>query len=76
MKKQTALDYLLSELRSSVLHKNEIRLIRPYIKKAIEIWEEQAFELFKAGQDSMEEDGKNFEQYYNETFGQLTNKSQ
>ena len=33
------------------------------------IEKEQAFQLFKAGQDSMEEGGKNFEQYYKETFG-------
>jgi hypothetical protein len=29
----------------------------------------QAFKIFKAGQDSMEEGGKGFEQYYNETYG-------
>lgn len=27
------------------------------------------FDFFKAGQKSMEEGGKGFEQYYNETFG-------
>jgi hypothetical protein len=29
----------------------------------------QAFKIFKAGQDSMEEGGKGFEQYYNDTYG-------
>ena len=31
--------------------------------------ENEYFEFFKAGQESMEEGGKGFEQYYNETFG-------
>jgi hypothetical protein len=31
--------------------------------------EKLAFEYFKAGQDSMEEGGKSFEQYYTETYG-------
>lgn len=28
----------------------------------------EAFNIFKAGQDSMEEGGKSFDQYFNETF--------
>jgi len=34
----------------------------------IEIEEYEAFRIFKAGQESMEEGGKGFEQYYNETY--------
>lgn len=34
------------------------------INQAKQMEKEQAFQLFKAGQDSMEEGGKNFEQYY------------
>lgn len=30
--------------------------------------EKLAFEYFKAGQESMEEGGKSFDQYYNETY--------
>lgn len=44
------------------------------IKEAKQMDKEQAFELFKAGQDSMEEGGKNFEIYYNETFGKIINQ--
>ncbi len=43
--------------------------IREAVQQAKQMEKDQAFELFKAGQDSMEEDGKNFEQYYNERFG-------
>lgn len=35
---------------------------------ANKMFEEQMFESFKAGQDSMEEGGKNFEQYYHRTY--------
>lgn len=31
--------------------------------------EKMYFEFFKAGQESMEECGKSFDQYYNSTFG-------
>lgn len=31
---------------------------------------EQIEEAFRAGQDSMEEDGKNFDQYYTQNYGQ------
>ena len=34
--------------------------------KAME--KEMYFQFFKAGQESMEEGGKGFEQYYNETY--------
>jgi hypothetical protein len=37
------------------------------LEKAIEITEERAFAIFKAGQDSMEEGGKSFEQYYKQS---------
>ena len=34
------------------------------LEKAIEITEQRAFDIFKAGQESMEEGGKSFEQFY------------
>lgn len=34
------------------------------LEQAKQMEKDQAFELFKAGQDSMEERGKNFEKYY------------
>ena len=39
------------------------------LEKAKAMQENEYFEVFKAGQESMEEGGKGFEQYYNETFG-------
>lgn len=38
------------------------------------IEKEQAFQLFKAGQDSMEEGGINFEQYYEKYNGSKLDK--
>jgi len=37
-------------------------------QQAKEMENSKAFEIFKAGQDSMEEGGKGFEQHYNETY--------
>ena len=37
--------------------------------KAKEMQENECFEVFKAGQESMEEGGKSYDQYYNETYG-------
>jgi len=39
------------------------------LEKAIEITEERAFAIFKAGQDSMEEGGKSFKQWFIQTYG-------
>lgn len=39
------------------------------VKKAKKWHEEESFKTFKAGQESMEEGGKGFEQWYKETFG-------
>jgi hypothetical protein len=44
-------------------------LMSEYFQQAKEMENSKAFEIFKAGQDSMEEGGKGFEQYYNETYG-------
>ena len=43
----------------------------PYhiIEQAKAMHKKQSFETFKAGQDSMEEGGKGFDQWYQETFG-------
>jgi hypothetical protein len=39
------------------------------LEQAKEMENSKAFEIFKAGQNSMEEGGKGFEQYYEETYG-------
>jgi len=38
-------------------------------KELLKVEKRQAFEYFKAGQNSMEEGGKSFEQYYTQTYG-------
>ena len=43
--------------------------INVWFKEAKQMDNEQAFEIFKAGQDSMEEGGKNFEQFYLKYYG-------
>ena len=70
MAQQTAVDYLISELRSSVLHKNEIRLIRPYINHAKKMEKEQIEKAYQQGAlDGYEPNYGSGEQYYNETYG-------
>jgi hypothetical protein len=39
------------------------------LQQAKEMEKSKAFEIFKAGQDSMEEGGKGFEQWYEQTYG-------
>lgn len=38
-------------------------------KELVQVEKEQAFQMFKAGQDSMEEGGMGFDQYYAATYG-------
>jgi hypothetical protein len=44
-------------------------MINRFEQQAKEIENKKAFEIFNAGQDSMEEGGKGFEQWYNLTYG-------
>lgn len=74
MAQQTAVDYLISELRSSVLHKNDIRLIRPYINHALKMEKEQIIQAYVEGINLVpcnvnSTDELDAEQYYNETYG-------
>lgn len=45
------------------------RLFKEIVEKGYSMHERESFEIFKAGQESMEEGGKGFEQWYKETFG-------
>lgn len=72
MAQQTAVQDLINELKQ---FKKFPMVDQPTIEAAIEFAElrlemerKQAFQLFKAGQDSMIGFEKNFEQYYNETY--------
>ena len=61
---QTAVDYLVN------LYYNEFDILLPSedYAQAKQIEKEHQFRFFIAGQLSMEEGGKDFEQYYNETY--------
>jgi len=77
-KQQTAVELFAEQVRNYktplnmagvefiLIHKD---IINRFEQQAKEMENSKAFEIFKAGQDSMEEGGKGFEQYYNETYG-------
>ena len=69
---QTAIEWLVEKLYKEghfyYVQQTEI------IDKAKQMEKKQAFQSFKAGQDSMEEGGKNFEQYYEKTYGNKLDK--
>jgi hypothetical protein len=71
--KQTPLQSFLTALVDLEIGKNFYIKQHEDLKNAYEdarTKEKQMYwEFFRAGQDSMEEGGKAFEQYYNQTFG-------
>jgi len=74
--KQTAVEWLFEKINDLLIDFTEGKIsaavygIRAtqFKYKAKEMENSKAFEIFKAGQNSMEEGGKGFEQYYNETY--------
>jgi hypothetical protein len=64
--KETAVEWLFHQLWEEPKDKFTWYAI---LKQAKEQEEKMYFEFFKAGQDSMEEGGKSYDQYYNEKFG-------
>lgn len=64
--KQSSVDYLIEQLLPKALSAEQFY----HIQQAKAMQENEYFEVFKAGQESMEEGGKGFEQYYNERFGE------
>ena len=66
---QTAVEWLVNELIELGMEYPLNEAIEK-INKAKAMEKEKAFEIFEAGQKSMEEGGKGFEQYYNETYKQ------
>ena len=57
---------MMNTFHTSILNRDLCMAKLTPIKIKIEKFE--AFRIFKAGQESMEEGGKGFEQYYNETY--------
>ena len=76
--KQTAVEWLAEQIRNYktplnyggvyfvFIHQD---MINRYEQQAKVIEKSKAWDIFKAGQDSMEEGGKGFEQYYDLTYG-------
>jgi hypothetical protein len=72
-KQQTALSFFLTGLIDLEIGKgistDKVIELHYLFDKAKEMEKVKAFEIFKAGQDSTEEGGKGFEQWYNLTYG-------
>ena len=75
-KKVSSVEYLISQLQKSKDWQRVLNEVSQMSSVKIDIIEQakamhkkQSFETFKAGQDSMEEGGKGFDQWYQETFG-------
>ena len=77
-KQQTAVEWFAEKIRNYktplnmagvefiLIHKD---MINRFEQQAKEMENSKAFEIFKAGQNSMEEGGKGFYQYYEQTYG-------
>lgn len=72
MAQQTPLQFFLTKLIDLEIGKNFYIKQRQDLQDAYEesrkMEENIAYVFFKAGQDSMEEGGKSFDQYYNEIY--------
>jgi hypothetical protein len=71
-KQQTAVDILCGKLAMKLGIPQAITFYIDHqeeIREAKEMEKVKAFEIFKAGQDSMEEGGKGFEQWYEQRYG-------
>ena len=64
---QTAVEWLVEQLEKHYVFQ-DIKNTTAFLQ-AKEMEKSKAFEIFKAGQDSMEEGGKGFENYYEQTYG-------
>lgn len=74
---QTALQRLIewaASLKHSTQKCTDWICIKEKAEELLQLEKDLAFQSFKAGQDSMEEGGKNFEQYYEKTYGSKLDK--
>jgi hypothetical protein len=74
-KQQTGVEWLVSQLQKTRDWQRVINeanqsgsSVRDVVEQAKEMDKSKAFEIFKAGQDSMEEGGKGFEQWYEQAY--------
>ena len=68
-KQQTAVDTTELAMKLYPFSNSERNAFITGYNKAKEMDNAKAFDIFKAGQDSMEEGGKGFEQYYEQKYG-------
>ena len=64
----TVVDWFISKINTG-FQLIEIEWNESMIEEGKQMHEEQMFEAFKAGQNSMEEGGKSFDIYYKQTYG-------
>ena len=74
MAQQTAVNWIRKKLEETYDKEGKLPLAYTFslLNKAEQMEKEQQFRFFIAGQLSMEEGGKDFEQYYNETYDRTT----
>lgn len=66
---KTAVDWYFDKIKSHFEHDGDLFETHLFTYSLAKLMEEQQHYIsFKAGQDSMEEGGKNFEQYFEQTF--------
>lgn len=66
---KTAVDWYFDKIKSHFEHDGDLFETHLFTYSLAKLMEEQQhYNSFKAGQDSMEEGGKNFEQYFEQTF--------
>jgi hypothetical protein len=68
--KQTAVQFLIEHIKQDTfVHCKSTKEWNQVFAQAKAIEKNKMLEFWKGGQDSMEEGGKSFEQYYNEIYG-------
>ena len=68
--KQSAVEFSVEKLAKLIPSGNQL-VIHIILQEAKEMEKQQIMDAFVAGVDKESNNGKNFEQYYNETFKQL-----
>lgn len=69
--KQTVVEWLQEKL-NKILIDNQIQQTEHLFEQAQGMFEKQMFEFWQGGINCTEEDGKSFDQYYNQTYKHQT----
>lgn len=71
-KKQTAVNYLIEKIGECESFGDIMWYFNDWVAKALEMEQEQLYEMWQGGINCTEEGGKSFEDYYNEVYKQTT----